>query len=416
MSDKETFDKVCAHIDELEPEMVELQKKLVSLVALSPSSGGEGEKPKAEYMKSLLQGWGLEVTEYRAPDKDAPCGYRPSLVARLKGRRASPTLWIMTHLDVVPPGPRELWKHDPFDAWVEDGKVYGRGTEDNQQEMVGSCFAVKAMLDLGVVPETDVALMLVADEETGSEFGVDWLLKNHELCRPDDLVLVPDAGNEQGTMLEIAEKSIAWVKFTVLGKQVHASTPDDGNNAHRIGANLLVRLDKVLHGKYPARNELFSPPESTIEPTRKLANVPNVNTIPGQDVFYFDCRMLPQYKLDDLLADMREIARDVAAEFKAKVKVEPEQLVQAPAQTPADAPVVAMLSSAVREVYEKEPFVKGIGGGTVAAFFRKRGIPAVVWGRNQGQAHNPNEYSVIANMVDNAKVYAHMMCRPAGQD
>ena len=49
-----------------------------------------------------------------------------------------------------------------------------------------------------------------------------------------------------------------------------------------------------------------------------------------------------------------------------------------------------------------------VGGGTVAAFFRRLGIPAVVWGRNEGQAHQPNEFCVIANMVGNAKVYAHL--------
>ncbi len=405
------FDKLKARIDQLEPEMVELQKKLVSLVAISPSSGGEGEKAKADYLKSLLEGWGLSVTEYRAPDKTAPCGYRPSLVARLKGKRASPTLWIMTHLDVVPAGPRKLWRHEPFEAWVEDGKVFGRGTEDNQQEMVASCFAVKAMLDLGFTPNTDVALMFVADEETGSELGADWLLKNHDLCRKDDLVVVPDAGNEQGTMLEIAEKSIAWVKFTVLGKQVHTSTPHKGKNALRAGANLLVRLDRVLHEKYTAQDELFSPPESTIEPTKKIANVPNINTIPGEDVFYFDCRMLPQYKLDGLIADMKDVVRSIEVEFGVEVKVDTEQFVQAPAATSADAPVVKMLSNAAHEVYGTRPFTKGIGGGTVAAIFRRQGIPAVVWGRNDGKAHNPNEYSVIANMVGDAKVYAHMFCQ-----
>jgi len=63
-------------------------------------------------------------------------------------------------------------------------------------------------------------------------------------------------------------------------------------------------------------------------------------------------------------------------------------------------------------VLNVEPFTRGIGGGTVAAIFRRKGIPAVVWGANEGQAHKPNEYCVIAKMVANATVYAHL----AGQD
>jgi succinyl-diaminopimelate desuccinylase len=403
------FKRIREQIGRLEPQMVEMQRRLVALPAISPVCGGEGEKAKVEFLASLLRSWGLDVTEYRAPDKRAPSGYRPSLTARLKGRNPRPVLWLMTHVDVVPSGPRDLWQSDPFEARVENGRVYGRGTEDNQQEMVASCYAVKALIDLKLVPQTDVVLMLVADEENGSDYGVGWLLENHDLCRAEDLVVVPDAGNEAGTLLEVAEKSIAWVKFTTLGRQAHGSTPHHGNNAHRAGANLLVRLDQQLHERYKGEDGLFSPPVSTMEPTKKEENVPNINTIPAEDVFYFDCRMLPQYQLTDLIEDMKRIAAEVADEFKVEIGVEPVQMAQAAPSTSPDAPVVRMLSSAVRDVYGGEPFTRGIGGGTVAALFRRRGIPAVVWGRNEGQAHKPNEFSVIANMVGNAAVYAHLM-------
>ncbi|MEO0080391.1 MAG: M20 family metallo-hydrolase [candidate division WOR-3 bacterium] len=409
MWDNHTFSRICTQIDRLEPEMVEMQRRLVALPAISPKSGGEGEQARAEYLKQVLETWGLEVEEFRAPDPLAPCGYRPSLLAQLRAENSSgPTLWVMTHLDIVPAGARELWRTDPFVAVVEAGRIYGRGTEDNQQELVASCFAVRALLDLGLRPARDVSLLFVADEETGSEFGIGWLMKNHQLFHMDDLVVVPDAGNEDGTLLEIAEKSIAWVKFTTTGQQAHGSAPHHGRNAHRAGANLLVRLDRFLHEKYSARDELFSPPVSTIEPTKKEANVPNVNTIPGEDVFYFDCRMLPQFRLEELLADMKLIAAEITKEFGVTVEVETEQFAQAAPPTPVEAPIVRMLARAVEAVYGKVPTPKGIGGGTVAAFLRRAGIPAVVWGKFEGQAHKPNEFSVIANMVGNAKVYAHL--------
>jgi succinyl-diaminopimelate desuccinylase len=414
MWNESDFKRIREQIRRLEPDMVEMQRRLVALPAISPVSGGEGEKARVEYLAGLLRSWRLEVTEYRAPDTRAPCGYRPSLTTRLKGRQQRPALWLMTHVDVVPSGPRDLWQSDPFQARVEGGRIYGRGTEDNQQELVASCFAVKALLDLGFVPETDVVLMLVADEENGSDYGVGWLLEHHDLCRPEDFVVVPDAGNEAGTLLEVAEKSIAWVKFTTVGRQAHGSTPHHGNNAHRAGARLLLRLDERLHKLYDGEDGLFSPPVSTIEPTKKEENVPNINTIPAEDVFYFDCRMLPQYELTNLMEEMKRIAAEVAAELKVEVKVEPVQMAQAAPPTSPDAPVVRMLAKAVREVWGGEPYTRGIGGGTVAALFRRRGIPAVVWGRNEGQAHRPNEYSVIANMVGNAVVYAHLMGQKPG--
>lgn len=408
MWSREVLDRVSRRLAELEPEMVRMQEELVARPAVSPASGGEGEQARVEYLRPLLEGWGLAVTEYRAPDPAAPCGYRPSLVARLAGQDRSRTLWVMTHLDVVPAGPRELWQTDPFAATVRDGRIYGRGVEDNQQELVASCFAARVALELGLVPAFDVALMLVADEEVGSKYGADWLLANHELCGADDLVVVPDAGNAEGTMLEVAEKSIAWVRFRVLGAQAHASMPALGKNAHRVGAAVVLAVDRALHERFADRDPLYSPPESTFEPTRKEENVPNVNTIPGEDVFHFDCRVLPQYRLEDVLAVMKETAEKVAAEAGAGVGLTTSQWLQAPPPTPADAEVVRMLARAVREVLGREAAPAGIGGGTVASFFRRRGIPTVVWGRSTGSAHQPNEFCIIANMREDALVYAHL--------
>ena len=98
MWDSSDSARVKEQIGRLEPEMVEMQRRLVALPAISPVSGGVGEKAKIEYLAGLLRSWGLEVTEYRAPDERVPCGYRPSLTARVKGQRQRPVLWLMTHV------------------------------------------------------------------------------------------------------------------------------------------------------------------------------------------------------------------------------------------------------------------------------------------------------------------------------
>ena len=208
-------------------------------------------------------------------------------------------------------------------------------------------------------------------------------------------------------MIEVAEKSVLWLRIRVSGRQCHASRPALGRNAFRAAAHLVVRLDG-LAGIYGARDPLYDPPESTFEPTKREANVPNVNTIPGEDVFYLDCRILPVYPVDDVLATIRGMADQTESQFGVSIALEPVQKSDAPPPTAHDAPVVRALEEAVRDVYGVTATPRGVGGGTVAAVFRKYGYPAAVWSRYCHMAHQPNEYCLIENMVGNAKVYAHL--------
>jgi succinyl-diaminopimelate desuccinylase len=409
MWNQEEWQRLTARIESMRDAMIRMQTELTARPALGPSNGGIGEIEKSDYLKERLTALGLHVTEHKAPDERVPCGYRPSLIAFMPGRNRNRTVWIMTHLDVVPPGPTGLWASDPYKVVEKEGRLYGRGVEDNQQEMVASIHTALALFDLGLTPTGNVGLVLVADEETGSRYGIDYVLRQEQRFRPDDLIVVADAGNEQGSEIEVAEKSIMWLKFVTLGKQTHGSTPHKGNNAHRAGAQLLLRIDHLLHELCPGQNPVYAPPFSTAEPTKKESNVPNVNTIPGEDVFYFDCRILPQYDLPELLGQVEAEAQRVAAELKVEIRVSTEQFERAAPPTSMDAPVVKVLSQAVKEVYRVETKAIGIGGGTVAAFFRRAGYPAAVWGRFAGTAHQPNEYCIIDNMVGDAKVYAHVL-------
>ena len=403
-----SFDKVSQRIESYRNEMIDLQVKLAAIPAIAPASGGEGEAKKAEFLVKFLEANGLQDIEViKAPDHDTPAGYRPNILAYYRGRSSARTIWIMSHTDVVPPGELSLWSGDPFKPWVEAGKIYGRGVEDNQQDMVASIFAVKAFRDLGLKPTFDVGLALVADEETGSGKGIDYVLKHSKAFRKNDLILVPDAGNEDGTMIEIAEKSILWLKFKTLGKQTHGSMPERGINAFKAASFLAVELNK-LYEIFPLNDPVFDPPISTFEPTKKDGNVPNINTIPGEDVFYMDCRILPQYKVEDVQARIRYAAASIEAKFKVKIAIEEQQNAPAAPPTSPKAAVVAALEKAIKAVYGKDGKPMGIGGGTVAAIFRREGFEAACWSRLDETAHQPNEYSIIDNMVGDAKVFAHI--------
>ncbi len=402
------LEKVFRRIDTYRNDMIDMQIELCSYPAISPEYGGEGEAKKAEVVKRFLERNGYkDIDVIEVSDLDAPSGYRPNIIARYPGLDSSKTIWIMTHLDVVPPGELALWKGNPFKAYVEGGRIYGRGVEDNQQDMVASLFAVKAFHDLGISPKHAIGIVLVADEETGNEKGIDHILENSNPFQSQDLIIVPDAGNKDGTMIEIAEKSIYWIKFKTLGMQTHGSTPERGKNSFKAASYLITRLDK-LYAEFNQTNPIFSPSISTFEPTRKEPNVPNINTIPGEDIFYMDCRVLPDISLDKVGKEIRSIAASVESEFDVKIELIELEKSPAPPQTSPNAPVVLALKQAVKAVYGKKAVPTGIGGGTVAARFRHAHYAAACWSKVHETAHLPNEYCVIENMIGDSKVYAHI--------
>lgn len=404
------FQEAAARIDHLRDECIEFLARICAIPALGPDNQGTGEMEKYLVVRDVVEALGPdELDEVHAPDDRVPDGIRPNLLAMFNGRDTSRTLWILSHLDVVPPGELTLWDHDPFTPHVQDGFLYGRGVEDNGQALAASIFACRA------VKETcgfglNVGLALVSDEECGSLYGLDYVLRERpNRFKPEDLILVPDAGNENGDHIEISEKHLLQVRFTVQGKQAHASRPDDACNALRAAAHFIVELDDALAGRFQETNPFFSPPVSTFEPTRKDANVPNVNTIPGEDVFYFDCRVLPEVDLARVMEEMKKIGTGIQTRFGVVTRVEEHLKFQAPDPTPADSPVVVALAQAVQEVYGVQARPHGIGGQTVAAFFRKRGLPAAVWEKILQMAHAPNERIAVDNLVGNAKVFARMM-------
>ena len=392
------------------PQMIELQRDLTAIPALAPENGGEGEERKAQYLSTYVEKEALgEVKWFNAPDDRVPCGYRPNLLVHVPGKNSKKSLTIVSHMDVVPPGNLNLWHHHPFDLVVEEDRIIGRGVEDNQQGIVCSLHALKILKDLDIRPATDVKLIFVSDEETGSKRGLQYLIREHrELFKKEDLILVPDYGNEDGTMIEVAEKSIIWVRIAIKGEQCHASVPHKGKNTLRATAYFIVESEK-LSTVFPAKDPMFRPPSSTFEPTKKEANVENINTIPGEDIFYFDCRVLPQYPLDSVLEYFREIAGKIENDFGVKVDISTRMYDQAAPPTPKNSPVVLKIKEAVRALRKLEAKACGIGGVTVATYLRKAGLEVAVWQTITKTAHQPNEYCLLENMVKDTEVMAYLM-------
>ncbi len=379
--------------------------RMLRINAVNPRMGGPGERERAEFIEGFLKGQGLQVSRVDVNDPEAPGGVRPNISARLDGRDKRRNLWYISHMDTVPEGSRDLWKTDPFEPTVKEGKIFARGAEDNGQSLAASLFALIALKKLGVTLPYNVGVWFVADEEFASNYGIKQLLKRR-LFGERDLVVVPDAGSPRGTDIEIAEKGLLWMKFTTRGKQVHASLPKKGLNAHRVGMKLALELDGMLNGKYTRRNRLFDHPVSSFEPTKKEANVGNVNTVPGVDVFYFDCRVLPVYSLDRVVSDVERKIGQIERRYHASIDLEVVEKEPAGPATQEESDVAVVLGRAVSKVARVKPRFTGIGGQTVGNLFRREGIPTAVWSTIDDVPHEPNEYSRIANLINDTKVFA----------
>ncbi len=394
--------EILKKIDGFRDYAIKILSKLIEIKALSPENGGEGEWDKAEFIQSLLD-FADDVRRYDSRDERAKNGVRPNIVAKIKGEQKR-TLWIITHMDVVPAGDLNLWDSDPFKAKVVGDKIYGRGAEDNGQAIVSTILAGKLLSELN--PNLTFGMVFVSDEETGSKHGIRYLL-NQNIFKKDDLFLVPDAGSPDGSQIEVAEKNLLWLQIKTYGKQGHASRPDLFYNANRRAMKILLELDKALHDKFDKRNNLFNPPYSTFEPTKREENVENVNTIPGLDVSYFDCRIIPEYKNEDVINFVKKFLKRKQSEDGYKIEMSVVQNESSP-PTDENSEIVQRLKKALKVLRNIDARPIGIGGNTCASFFRRAGFETAVWSTVDGKAHEPNEYAKISNVIEDAKVFAFL--------
>jgi len=411
------FQQVSDWIEAHEDEMVELQRELTARPALGPENGGTGEWEKARFLEDYLRRHGLDQIEhYDCPDDRVPDGSRPNFIASLPGIEGQPALWLLTHMDIVPPGemlPDGSWKGwdaDPYVLRRMGDLLIGRGVMDNQQALVSAVFAARAALESGNAPARPVRLFFVSAEEVGSGYGLGHVLKSApDIFGAEDLFVVPDWGKPDGAQIEVAEKSILWFECRVTGRQAHASRPDMGINAFRAAAELVGLLDRSFRERFDRTDHLYDTPCSTFEPTRHGANVPNINTMPGEELFAFDCRVLPCYELDAVLACAEAQCRRVDGMHGTRTELLVSARSGPPEPTSPDSEVVRRLCAAVQAVHGLTPEPTGTGGRTVASPLRARGLQVACWGTMLETAHAINESCSIAHMVADARVFAHMM-------
>ena len=149
----------------------------------------------------------------------------PILVGIHRPRRETGrSLILQGHVDVVPTGPVDMWRHPPFDGVIEGDWLYGRGAADMKAGHAASFFALDALRRIGSVPAATVYLQSVVEEESSGNGALSTHLRGYRA----DAALIPEPEDEK---LVRANVGVLWFEIEVRGLPVHVREMGAGANA-----------------------------------------------------------------------------------------------------------------------------------------------------------------------------------------
>lgn len=188
-------------VTEITPE-IRLLQEYVRIDTSTPKGASAGAHWVAGYLRK--HGVAAEIIQ-SAPD-------RLNVYARIRGRNRGQGLLLFNHIDVVPPG--NGWKAPPFEGFIGLNMMYGRGTLDMKALAICQMLAFVEIARSGRPPAHDLVFLATADEETGSEYGMRWIIAH----RPDVLEGVK-FGITEGGITEMMTERMTYFGIEVGGKQ-----------------------------------------------------------------------------------------------------------------------------------------------------------------------------------------------------
>ncbi|MBT3880451.1 MAG: ArgE/DapE family deacylase [Candidatus Scalindua sp.] len=309
--------------------------------------------------------------------------------------KGKPTLLIACHLDVVPPG--DGWDTDPFKSVVKDGRIFGRGANDNKGQMAPMLVLAKLLKDNESSLNGSLLLIGAADEEKGSRLGLEYLLDECGISA--DYAIIPDVANNM-KIIDVGEKGALFLNITSYGKQAHGSTPEKGINAIW---NMIELLNQLRELKYKClTHELFSPPTLNLG---TISGGAAHNIVPAKCEVKLDIRYLPGETEKEILNNIYAIITSVkkhnsTAKFDITVDTH-----LPPTQVSADNPLISLISKHTESILGIKPVPIGFSGVTVSKQLIEKGIMAVGFGPgDEDQSHIANESIKIQELIDFGKI------------
>lgn len=415
-------------IDARRQELVELTCDLVRFPTVNPP--GEAYTPCAEYIGRRLASRGFEIIYERgegAPG-DTDRYPRTNVIARREGRRPGPTVHFNSHIDVVVAG--DGWTFDPFAATVHEGRIYGRGTCDMKGGLASSIIAAEAYIAAN--PDHDGAIEIsgTVDEESGGFGGVAYLAHKGYFSKPRvDHVIIPEPLHKDRVCL--GHRGVWWAEIETKGEIAHGSMPFLGDCAIRHMGAVLDAFERDLFPALAAKRTAMP-----VIPEGAKSSTLNLNAIHGGETD--DFTGMPSPNVPDscrLTIDRRFLIEESLEEVKSEVvgileglkrdRVKFDYAIRdifevLPIMSEPDAPVASTVAAAVEHVLGRPAeFVVSPGTYDQKHVTRIGHLhDCVAYGPGiLDLAHRPDEYIVIEDMVESAKVMAlslHALLHPQG--
>lgn len=414
MPSETDIEKVLAAVDA--DAVIDLTTRLVRCNSVWDPSAGTSEAGAADLVARWARDRGFDV----AIDTVAPG--RPNVVVRWTAGPGPRTLMFEGHTDVVTAGDRAAWRFDPFGAEIDNGRMYGRGTNDTKGNLAAMLVAMAALKRAGVPLAGAIVGGVLCDEE-GMMLGVhDFIARGHA-----DPVTAAVICEPQDGMICTAQKGALRARFRLQGCMSHGAMPLSGISPVPAVARIidgLAALEAAAMAS-PGEDALLGWPSFT--PTVIQApsqGPPQLNVVPGEAEVLVDVRTVPGQDHDTIRAALTALAEasayTVADHYRAidrrlgirrpgEVSVGVEFLSDRPCtRTDNDAPVVAAALRASRRISGRTPQIAGVPGATDGTFlWSLKNIPIVTMGAGDREVpHQVDEWVDLDQLVETARIYA----------
>lgn len=170
----------------LQEEIIKLLSDLVRIQSISSDKNHRDQVDEsAQFVQNIFADLGLNTQTIKVP------GGMPAVVAHTEIDPAKKTVLLYAHHDVQPVGDETLWKTDPFEPQVVDGRLFGRGSGDNKSGVVVHYHVVKQLLDDLPV---NLKIFIEGEEEIGSPTMTEFINQNRDALE-SDVIIIADSGN-----------------------------------------------------------------------------------------------------------------------------------------------------------------------------------------------------------------------------